>query len=62
LETIDFLLLALLGNSGVLAVNRRKSTAQSIGRTVFDVKSVAGPGFISGIPHSTDWITSRPEV
>jgi hypothetical protein len=62
LKTIDFQLLALLGNSGLLAVNRRKVTAKSIGGTVFDVKSVAGPGFISGIPHSTDWITSRPEV
>jgi hypothetical protein len=62
LKTIDLQLLALLGNSGVLAVNRRKDTAKSIGRTVFDVKSMAGLGFISSIPHLTDWITPWPEV
>jgi hypothetical protein len=47
LNTTDLRLPASLGKSGMLAVNRKKATDKSSGKTFFDVKRVAAPTFIS---------------
>jgi hypothetical protein len=49
LKTTDLRLLALPRKSGVLAVDRTKETAKSIGNTFFEGKRVAAPRFISMI-------------